>query len=509
VAAAVMGGVTTRSVKVKLEREPAWLPAAQRRLGRANAIIRMLLLVGFAASLYLTSWVTLVRGWSWADRVWGLDDVVILMPFFVATLVAWTAAYPADRAVRQVALELRLWASVPARPAWKLHRYLSFKFRQDVLIIAVPMMLILAANDFCQVYAREIREAAFGIAWADQALLVGIAGLVFLVAPVMMRYIWHTRPLPPGELRDRLERLCRATGLRYRRILIWESDGMVVNAAVMGLLAPVRYILLSDGLLEMMDDEKIEAVFGHEAGHVKLRHIQYFLLFAVCSMLIVGGVTLLAQNAILKWGWLPWEVSRATVHEYMQTAAMGLIVVIWSGGFGAVSRRFEWQADLFGARSVTPPADECTQPCLVHGTATTTSNPGDSSALVCATSAKLFADALHRIAVLNGIPTEAQSWRHSSIANRMRLLREHGCRPASAAGLWRSVFVIKTILLIGTIVGMTIAVWLYWPTPEKKRRRRPPLRPPARRVDQRLTMAPICFGVSSQRSWQATGGPMS
>ena len=78
-------------------------------------------------------------------------------------------------------------------------------------------------------------------------------------------------------------------GLNYRRILIWESDGMVVNAAVMGLFRPVRYILLSDGLLEMMDDAKIEAVFGHEAGHVKCRHIEFYLLFAVLSMLIVGG----------------------------------------------------------------------------------------------------------------------------------------------------------------------------------------------------------------------------
>src|SRR5690606_775026 len=100
-----------------------------------------------------------------------------------------------------------------------------------------------------------------------------------------------------GELRERLEDLCRRIGLTYRRILIWESDGMVVNAAVMGLLRPVRYMLLSDGLLEMMDDRKIEAVFGHEAGHVKNRHIQYYLLVAVLSMLLVGGVAELLMLA--------------------------------------------------------------------------------------------------------------------------------------------------------------------------------------------------------------------
>jgi len=57
----------------------------------------------------------------------------------------------------------------------------------------------------------------------------------------------------------------------------------------MGLFAPLRYVMLSDGLLESMEDEKIEAVFGHEVGHVKLRHMEFFLVFAIASMFAVGG----------------------------------------------------------------------------------------------------------------------------------------------------------------------------------------------------------------------------
>jgi STE24 endopeptidase len=335
-------------------------------------------------------------------------------------------------------------------------------FRQHVLIIAVPMTPIVIANDFVQAYAREIRHIAFDLLWADQALLVLIAGGVFLMAPVMLCHIWHTRPLPPGELRDRLEKLCRRIGLRYRHILIWESDGMVVNAAVMGLFKPVRYILLSDGLLEMMDDRKIEAVFGHEGGHIKLRHIQYYLLFAVCSMLAVGGIMELSRWMIIRVPGL--SPLLPVFHEYMQVLAMGLIVLIWAFGFGALSRRFEWQADLFGALSVTPPAEACNQFCIVHGTALPSPAPPARRGLpVCATSARLFADALHRIAVLNGIPVEARSWRHSSIANRMQQLKTYGYDPTAAARLERSVLAIKTFLLTGTIVGLAIAVWLYWP----------------------------------------------
>src|SRR4029079_2938405 len=115
---------------------------------------------------------------------------------------------------------------------------------------------------------------------------------------------------------------------------------MVVSAAVMGLFAPVRYILLSDGLLEIMDDQKIEAVFGHEAGHVKHRHIEFYLLFAIFSMLLVGGFFEFVQRGIRHWpGLIP---QTPQLQDYLQVAAVGAIIAVWGLGFGAISRRFEW-----------------------------------------------------------------------------------------------------------------------------------------------------------------------
>jgi STE24 endopeptidase len=256
---------------------------------------------------------------------------------------------------------------------------------------------------------------------------------------------------------------------------------MVVNAAVMGLVRPVRYILLSDGLIEMMDDQKIEAVFGHEAGHVKKRHIEFYLLFAIFSMLLVGGVFEVVQYASGRWPAF-WPQG-ALLRDYMQVAVMALIVIVWALGFGPVSRRFEWQADLFGCRSVTPPLERCNQPCFLHGTAVpapltvSTEQLGSTALLpvapfsgrgaapepVCATAAGVLADTLHRIAVLNGIPIEARSWRHSSIGNRMRLLQQYARDPGASARLETAVTIIKVVLLVGTVVGLAIGLWLYWP----------------------------------------------
>jgi len=241
-------------------------------------------------------------------------------------------------------------------------------------------------------------------------------------------------------------------------------------------------------------------------------------------MFAVGGVLLLVQLAAQQW---PALFPRpAVLFDYLQVVAMLLIVLLWGFGFGLVSRRFEWQADLFGARSVTPPADRCSQPCLLHGTADvphsiepaaqardgleSAAPPGDAlestahasvhrglplltkgepgggdppagsahnsltvfpvsgeaarHSPLCATAAAIFADSLERIAVLNGIPAEARSWRHSSIANRMQLLDDYARDARLSARLERSVLIIKGVLVLGTLIGCIASVWIYWPS---------------------------------------------
>src|SRR5829696_9781819 len=103
--------------------------------------------------------------------------------------------------------------------------------------------------------------------------------LVFLLAPELLRRVLQTQSLPDSPLRRRLERLCERVGMRYRDILLWRTQNNMGNAAVMGILPPVRYILLSDLLLERMDDEQIEAVFAHEVGHVVHRHMSWYVIF--------------------------------------------------------------------------------------------------------------------------------------------------------------------------------------------------------------------------------------
>jgi len=443
-----------RRVLRRLDRDPMRPSVAQRQHARDGATLGTLLLAGLVTCVWFTDWPNLVRQEWGLDRVYGLAELVILLPFFASLLAAWAILFPADRALRHLAMEANLWAELPARPPWSLGRYMVFLIRHQLLIVALPMMAIVIANDCVQAHVRYLRQVT-RLYWADQAVLVAVAGAILFFAPVLLRVIWSTSVLPRGPLRERLVGLSGRLGLRFREILIWHSEGMVVNAAVMGLLPPVRYVLLSDGLLERMEDEKIEAVFGHEAGHVKHLHIPYYLLFSVLSMLIVGGVCELV-----------FRVMRADP-SYVTVTAAALLAGVWGVGFGWISRRFERQADFFGARVVSPAGPEgCDLPCHVHHPVGDPSAPAGAAGRVpgdalCATGARMFGEALARVAQLNGIAQEARSWRHSSIGSRIRFLSALAANPDAVRRFARTIAAIKLVLVAGTAVGLAIGVWLY------------------------------------------------
>ena len=47
-----------------------------------------------------------------------------------------------------------------------------------------------------------------------------------------------------------------------------------------------QFLVLSSGLLEVLDDDEVKAVIGHECGHIKCHHIKYHTL---AEMLVMGA----------------------------------------------------------------------------------------------------------------------------------------------------------------------------------------------------------------------------
>ncbi len=427
--------------------------AAQITYHRSALVLRLLVFVGFAADLFLTRWPALIERLPYLPPWSALEDLIVISPFLVGLVLVWHALFPIDRALRKHIIHLRKWDGMYRARVWTLGEYLSFNLRHQILIIAVPMMLILVTYRLCGYHRSHLTHALL-FSWAPDALLGVVAVAVFVVSPVLLKSIWTTSPLKDGPLRRRLEQACQRLGLRCRDILVWDSHGMMINAAVMGVVAPLRYVLLSDGLLEGLSEEEIEAVFGHEAGHVRHHHVPYFLLFAVLSILVVSGM----MEVVVRLGRRPDPVFRLG-DTALQGLGLGLMVVVWGVAFGWLSRRFERQADVCGAHCVTP-AGTCGAACGVHPADGQSPGPGHA---VCVTGAKVFVGALDRVALLNGIPHEERSWRHSSIASRMRFLIAQAGDPATARAFQRLItntkWTLWTAVVGGSIITAAYCLW--------------------------------------------------
>ncbi len=435
-----------------LERHGRQGEVAQRFHYWACLILQTVILAAFAATVLLTRWAAWFDFNDVSPALQIAGDLIVFTLFAVTLLVFWAVIYPLEQVLHGHGPIHPVDDEAKDEAGWRFRPYLDFHVRHYLLVVAVPMSLILFAANMTRGYAMQLQEWA-GWIWAPDLLLALMAVGVFIIAPVMLRRIWRTSPLPSGPTRERLESVCERIGFRCREILVWNSGGVMVNAAVMGFFAPVRYVLLSDALLDTMAPEQIEAVFGHEVGHVKHRHLQHYLVFAVVGWVLVAGVMeLLALGSIE-----PHAPLDLTIFS-IQAIGMAVTVIYWGIGFGWLSRRFERQADLFGAYCATPDASECLLPCAVHPDARATRSRLDR---VCATGAARFASALERVAALNGIPHEERSWRHSSLGSRIRFLSRLAGDPNSAEAFLRLIRRVKIIMLVIAVVGC-IASAVYW-----------------------------------------------
>lgn len=445
----LMIGLASWVCRRRLHR-PAGFAYATNLFGRIHTAMRVALLAGFALLVTQTGWLHLIR-YTWQPFGWRLahmplvSDLALIAPVLIATILCWLAMYRTDRELRQAATA-GLPEELTGQSIWTLAQYMDFQIRSQVLTVLVPMGLFILGADSVGMYRAKLIGWTT-LAWAPEAVLALLAALVFVLSPVILRLVWRTQQLPASPLRSRLEETCRRMHLRYRDILIWKSHGSMVNAAVMGLLPHIRYILLSDGLLEHLSQEQVEAVFGHEAGHVKEHHIAYYMVFAIASMVAVS----LAGD---------WMLQMANVRaETIELAVAGMVAFIWFVAFGWISRRFERQADLHGVRCLDGTLQECSLPCWQHNIAPAEKVGGR----ICTTAAQVFASALEAVAALNGISKFARSWRHSSIASRQDFVRQAAFYPDTLRRFERTISWIKAGLVGLMLVLGLVAAWFYWP----------------------------------------------
>ena len=401
-----------------------------RRFNRVMMFARLAVPAWFGAAVYFFSWDAIVKATFPTLAAWPVLTPILLIgtaPAFVAWAGLWWAQFPADLALKEQGVLTQLENDIPVYHPQRLPAYLLTQLRLQLLFTLLPVLLILVVHDVITLAFKLLSRSAQIPETVQAVALFSSTVVVFVIAPELLRRILKTRPLPASDLRNKLQAMCVINGLKYREILLWETNSQMGNAAVMGVLPRVRYILLSDLLLETMTDEQVEAVFAHELGHIVHRHMAWYVVLFLILFCI--GAIFEAQLT---------RFAPALPNRDLWVLMGGVVMFIF--GFGFVSRRFERQADVFAARTVQMIQTPATLALPMHS-------------FVGRVGARVMAGTLQRVAIINNMPTtsarlrnrrnwprpsglidwlvdNANHWLHGSIATRVQALHTLSTDPA-------------------------------------------------------------------------------
>ncbi|MFL5243045.1 MAG: M48 family metallopeptidase [Gemmataceae bacterium] len=432
--------LAAKAISIWLRWRLAWHPDQRNhwihRYRVARRVHYYALFPVFGLVLYLFGW-----GWAVQSFLPGGDEtppylssggeLLIIIPFLVSLLLSWACFYEAEQAVALSNLDQ--FFGFPWRGRWE---YAAHQARQNLALVAAPVLLLVFQKGLIQV----LWWLPFNLAWLASLAGVLTAIIVLITTPWILRLALGLQPFPNGPLRDRLLATARRLNFRFSNLLLWNTHGHVANAMVAGPLPFPRYVLLSDRLITDLTPDEVEAVFGHEIGHVKHRHLWLYLLFLGLSLVLLGALLLPSLNS--------WFHGR---QDLQMAPFMGLIGAYIFVFFGFLSRRCERQADVYGCRAVS-----CGKPdCTAHDPGQPL--PADAQVL-CPTGIQTFIQALEKVADSNGMsrdrPGWLRSWQHSTIARRVNFLASVRTDQRIERRFQRRVLAVKWALFLGLIAGL-------------------------------------------------------
>jgi STE24 endopeptidase len=192
--------------------------------------------------------------------------------------------------------------------------------------------------------------------WAWAALL-GFQMVMAVLAPVLIMPLFNKfTALPEGSLRGRLMKLAEKTRFRARSIQVMDGSkrSRHSNAFFTG-FGQFRKIVLFDTLIQQLAEPELEAVLAHEIGHFKKKHIPKMLVMSALASLV--GFYCLSVLAKQDWfyrafGFAPGNIAPALL---LFGLLSGLVTFWFSPIAHWWSRRYEYQADAFAAKTMEEP----------------------------------------------------------------------------------------------------------------------------------------------------------
>lgn len=397
---------------------------AERRLRTSQRLVCLL----FMACVLLVGWLDAVRALT-GDLI-IVDELAALVPLLLVRWWTHTAQHRVERLVHGAGILGRIDRGDPVYDLPGAAGFAVGLIRQELALAVIPVLLLLGWAEFVDRWL-EGRGLA-GDVWLTESLrLLGAVVILVLTPPILSRVLGTVR-LGAGELRDRLDAVAERASVGISDIRVWRTRGIISNAALTGFIPPLRLVLVTDGLLDRLTARQLEGVMAHEVGHAKLWHLPWLVAA------LVGPVLLTASLASATVGVMAEHSPRwrAAAESWGEGGVAALSIVAAALVFGAVSRRFERQADVFAAQNLTgdgPITDEAAGAMCSALLAVTAANHGDPGRF---------------------------SFRHGTITGRVRSLRETVGRQRPETEADRRAAGARRLAAATVVLGLAAAILL-------------------------------------------------
>lgn len=372
---------------------------------------------GWVACLFFFHWGAWVN--AEVPRMAWLGRYAVL---FLPALILFGAAWAARARLEAEVLSRRGGIPPPSTPVAAVRRAL----KRNALFF-LPLFIVIGLTDGIWVLGRlgvePLRQASL---WLEAMPLLNIGAVMVIVlatlpfVPAIFARMLKAAPMAPGRMREVLERAASSIDLRYREIRVWPTRAP--NAMVVGFTPRSRTIFMTQGLLDGLTEDEVLAVFFHEAGHAKRRHLPLFIaLFFALSLVFHLGTGVLQMVGIS-------PELQIILH----------LAILWFVLLGFISRRFERESDVYGAEHaafLAPDAPPLYVPGLMgplpHGAA-------------------LMMRALERVRSIAGT---SYSHRHGSIEDRVSYVAQYATDPDVRSSFERG----RRSMLLGIFAFIALA----------------------------------------------------
>jgi len=265
--------------------------------------------------------------------------------------------------------------------------------------VLLPWLLLSGTADIINALPFELPKRFLSTTEGQVIYFIVFLVAVAIVGPAMIQKFWRCKPLETGFARTRIENLCQRAGLQYANILYWPIfGGRMITAGVMGLIKKFRYILVTGALFRFLEPEELDSVIAHEIGHIKRKHLLFYLVFFVGYLLLSFAIFDLVIFSIIYakpiYQFIDSDhFNQTTITSLMFSFVIILIFLLYFRFiFGYFMRNFERQADIY--------------------------------VYALFDSAKPLISTLEKIAFTSGQPPDKPNWHHFSINERIGYLKK-------------------------------------------------------------------------------------